>query len=178
MYKVNGINHVNAKVDSLTNKIESLIVTPAATVAATTSNCELYGTLVHNTPECHLLAGIPSDQVNYSQGNSYSNTYNPGWRNHPNFSYKSNNMLFAPNPTPFVPPGYQKGAVVDPQAPKKSNLKLMMENFITTQSQQNKEFTNQNIHTNKMIKQLASKVDFVATHNKMLETQISQVAQQ
>jgi len=29
-----------------------------------------------------------------------------------------------------------------------------------------------------MIKQLASKVDMLVTHNKMLETQISQVAQQ
>jgi hypothetical protein len=54
----------------------------------------------------------------------------------------------------------------------------MMENFIMAQSQQNKEFLNQNIHTNEMIKQLASKVDTLATHNKMLETQIAQLAQQ
>lgn len=44
MYEVNGINHVNAKVDTLTKKIESLIVTPIATVAAAKSNCELCGT--------------------------------------------------------------------------------------------------------------------------------------
>ena len=37
---------------------------------------------------------------------------------------------------------------------------------------------NQNVHTNELIKQLAHKVDSMATHNKMLETQISQVAQQ
>lgn len=37
---------------------------------------------------------------------------------------------------------------------------------------------NQNIHTNEMIKQLSNKVDFIATHNKILETQISQLAQQ
>ncbi|XP_039685657.1 uncharacterized protein [Medicago truncatula] len=75
------------------------------------------------------------------------------------------------------PPGFQgqRGA---PVAPKKSNLELMMENFVLTQTQQNKEFMNQNIHTNELIKQLAHKVDSMATHNKMLETQISQVAQQ
>ncbi|XP_010530471.1 PREDICTED: uncharacterized protein LOC104807057 [Tarenaya hassleriana] len=35
--------------------------------------------------------------VNYVANNSYSNTYNPGWKNHPNLSYKSNNVE---NPTP------------------------------------------------------------------------------
>ena len=44
--------------------------------------------------------------------------------------------------------------------------------------QQNKEFINQNVHTSELVKQLATKVDALATHNKMLETQISQVAQQ
>lgn len=53
-----------------------------------------------------------------------------------------------------------------------------MENFITTQTQQNKEFMNQNIHINELITQLGNKVDYVVTHNKMLETEISQVAQQ
>ncbi|XP_058775488.1 uncharacterized protein LOC131649747 [Vicia villosa] len=53
-----------------------------------------------------------------------------------------------------------------------------MENFIATQAQQNKDFLNQNVHTGEQLKQLATKVDALATHNKMLETQIAQVAQQ
>lgn len=53
-----------------------------------------------------------------------------------------------------------------------------MENFIAAQAQQNKDFLNQNIHTSEQLKQLTTKVDALATHNKMLETQISQVAQQ
>ncbi|XP_010536282.1 PREDICTED: uncharacterized protein LOC104811320 [Tarenaya hassleriana] len=36
------------------------------------------------------------EDVNYVANNPYSNTYNPGWRNHPNFSYKSNNYQNAP----------------------------------------------------------------------------------
>jgi len=52
-----------------------------------------------------------------------------------------------------------------------------MENFISGQTQQNKEFLNQNIHVNELITQLGTKVDPIITHNKMLETQISQVAQ-
>ena len=53
-----------------------------------------------------------------------------------------------------------------------------MENFINTQAQQNKEFANQNAHTSELMKQLSNKFDTMATHNKMLETQIFQVDQQ
>ena len=52
-----------------------------------------------------------------------------------------------------------------------------MENFISAQTQQNKEFLNQNIHVNELITQLGTKVDQIIMHNKMLETQISQIAQ-
>ncbi|KAI5431909.1 hypothetical protein KIW84_035879 [Lathyrus oleraceus] len=86
--------------------------------------------------------------------------------------------MYAPGQAPAVPPGYQKPANNAPNMPRKSNLELMMESFIATQAQTNKDFLNQNIHTNEQLKQLASKVDAFATHNKMLETQISQVAQQ
>ncbi|XP_050876375.1 uncharacterized protein LOC127080090 [Lathyrus oleraceus] len=111
-YEVNGINHVNAKVYALTQNIENLTITLVATIATVAPNCELCGTPGHTNVECQLLAGIPTDQVNYTQGNPYSNTYNPGWRNHPNFSYKNKNALFSPNPTPVVPPGYQKGPLL------------------------------------------------------------------
>lgn len=52
-----------------------------------------------------------------------------------------------------------------------------MENFISAQSQQNKEFMNHNININGLITQLGNKFNYMVTHNKMLETQISQVAQ-
>lgn len=44
-------------------------------------------------------------------------------------------MLFAPSPTTPPPPGYKKSAPTAPQAPKKSNLELMMENFTESQTQ-------------------------------------------
>lgn len=81
--------------------------------------------------------------------------------------------MYAPNQPP---PGYQKPAQGAPQAPRKSNLELIMEIFVASQTQQNKEFINQNVHTSELVKQIATKVDALATHNKMLETQISQVA--
>ncbi|XP_045802435.1 uncharacterized protein LOC123896027 [Trifolium pratense] len=174
MYEVSGIDHVNAKIEALSQKIERLTLSPTATIAAVQPNCELCGVPGHITSECQLLAGL--DQAKYVQGNPFSNTYNPGWKNHPSLSYKNNNALFAPS----TPPGFQNqiGAPVAPVAPQKSNFELMMENFVLAQTQQNKEFMNQNIHTNELIKQLANKIDSISTHNKMLETQISQVAQQ
>lgn len=53
-----------------------------------------------------------------------------------------------------------------------------MEDFITSQARQNKEFMNQNIHINELISQLGNNVDSMVTQIKMLENQISQVAQQ
>lgn len=47
MYKVNGMDCVNTKVDTLTQKIESLAITPTTIVAAIIPNCELCGTPGH-----------------------------------------------------------------------------------------------------------------------------------
>src|ERR1044072_6486834 len=88
MVKVNSLDQVNAKVEALTQKLENLTITPAATVAAVAQTCDLCGLQSHPAPECPLLTGVPVEQANYVQGNPYSNTYNPGWKNHPNFSYK------------------------------------------------------------------------------------------
>jgi small-conductance mechanosensitive channel len=69
-----------------------------------------------------------------------------------------------------APPGYQKAAYPAQNAPRKSNFEIMMENFIASQAKTNEQ-------TSVKIKQLTSKLDVLATHNRMLETQISQVAQ-
>jgi hypothetical protein len=38
-----------------------------------------------------LYSSVDQEQANYmGQNNSYSNTYNPGWRNHTNFSWNNN----------------------------------------------------------------------------------------
>lgn len=41
----------------------------------------------HPNGACELPLEI-QEQVNFVKNNPYSNTYNPGWRNHPNFSWK------------------------------------------------------------------------------------------
>jgi len=59
----------------------------------------------------------------------YSSTYNSGWRNHPNFSYRLN-----PNPLnmPLMnarPPAYFQRPPFPSQIPEKSNLEAMMESM-------------------------------------------------
>jgi len=64
------------------------------------------------------------------------------------------------------------------RAPQKSSLELLMENYVANQSKQLQELKNQTGFLNDSLAKLSSKVDSNAAHNKMLETQISQVAQQ
>jgi hypothetical protein len=139
MYEISGIDHVNAKLDALTKKLESLTTAPAATVAATTQNCEVCGVQGHVAAECHVLTGVPLEQANYTQGNSYN--YNQ--RNHPYLSYTSNNALYAPGQAPSsAPPRFQKLAYPTQNAPNQSNIEMMMENFIAAQAQTNKMMEN------------------------------------
>ena len=97
-----SFDHVNTKVDALTQKIDNLTITTATTVAAVTPNFEISRVQGHVTVDYQLLSEPTPDLVNHAQGNPYSNTYTHGWRNHPNFSYKNNNALFAPNLAPFT----------------------------------------------------------------------------
>ena len=175
-HEISSLDMMQVKMDALALKVQNMSQNPN-TVAAVASECELCGTQGHQPVECNLLNEPCSDQVNYTQGNPFSNTYNPGWRNHPNFSYKNNSPI--QNSAPPRPTGFQAQRPNQPMqvvAPK-PNLEKIMENFISAQTQQNKEFLNQNIHVNELITQLGTKVDQIITHNKMLETQISQIAQ-
>jgi hypothetical protein len=73
-----------------------------------------------------------------------------------------------------APPGYANNQRV----PQKSSLELLMENYVMNQSKQIQELKTQTGFLNDSLVKLTSKVDSIVTHNKMLETQISQVAQQ
>ncbi|XP_020256161.1 uncharacterized protein LOC109833032 [Asparagus officinalis] len=185
--KVEGLSinsvadHISSKVDALFKKVEGLSIN---SVASTSISCEICGYVGQSALQCQL--GNPpsidtsgNEQVNYvnnfnQKGDPFSNTYNPRWRNHPNLSYRNppENPMPASN---FGPPGFRPPQSNFPS--QKSNLENMMEKFVMTQSKLNEEFKQQLQTTNEVVKQLASKMDSLATHNKMLETQITQLAQ-
>ncbi|XP_050884395.1 uncharacterized protein LOC127087542 [Lathyrus oleraceus] len=61
--------------------------------------------LIEDMAQNHYQWGTEQASVNYAQGDPYSNTYNPRWRNHPNVSYKNNNPT--PNSTSQRPSDFQ-----------------------------------------------------------------------
>ena len=67
-----------------------------------------------------------------NQNNPYSNTYNPGWRNHPNFSW--GNQGSATNPRPQNPPGFQPQTRNFPPPEKKPTMEEMMLQLMTSQA--------------------------------------------
>ncbi|XP_031394316.1 uncharacterized protein LOC116205794 [Punica granatum] len=81
----------------------------------------------HSTLEC--MSGNPSaspngEQVNFvnnfqrSNQGPYSNTYNPGWRNHPNFSWRNENNALKP------PLGFQKQGPAQNAPPQQSQSRM------------------------------------------------------
>ena len=140
--------------------------------------CEIYRCIGHGATECQLGNFTPQgpsmEQVsfinNFNQrvhNNSFSNTYNPSWSNHPNLSNKKpQNQVGLSNFK--LPPRFQPGLSHPPQF-QSSNLESTLKNFVANQNEQYQLMSDQ-------IQQLSSKVESIAMHNKMLETQIAQQA--
>ncbi|KAJ9180939.1 hypothetical protein P3X46_009123 [Hevea brasiliensis] len=145
MFDLDAMNMINAKFDALTRKMDKLSMKVDSSAGGSSNLVEVGAANVNCAADFSTLnQDFSSEQVdyvgNYNQrpgGNSFSATYDPAWRNHPNFSWGD----------------------------KTARLESMIETLLVShQSQQ------------EMISQLASKVDQMATHNKMLENQIAQQA--
>jgi len=110
VHEIDAMTALNAKVDNLFKKIDQLNIN---SIQSCVQVCEICAG-PHVTNECQ--AGIsfipqPSEQVNYvaNQGgrqfNPNANTYNPGWRNHPYFSWSNNQNVLKP------PIGFDEGLI-------------------------------------------------------------------
>jgi hypothetical protein len=88
-------------VEAITKKLDQLITgfaPNAAHINIQPEQCSFCSSTMHqvnNCPSAVNYTDISNEQVNAAfsrPGNDpYSNTYNPGWRNHPNFSWKGQN---------------------------------------------------------------------------------------
>ena len=58
-----------------------------------------------------------------------------------------------------------------------SRIESMMERFVATQTLQNEEFRKQSLYTNETLTQLNTVVESLITHNEAFEAQISLLAQ-
>jgi hypothetical protein len=94
-----GEAELNIKIDALTKRLDTFNVGQSinAVNTFTADSCSICAILMHsvyNCPSMSVFSEYPMEQVNafndfQKQSNGpYSMTYNPGWRNHLNFSWK------------------------------------------------------------------------------------------
>ncbi|XP_031260802.1 uncharacterized protein LOC116118985 [Pistacia vera] len=119
VHNINVITALAAQMQALNKKIDGLQMQKPVIVA---SMCDFCGQ-DHPNHECQsgnmFAVNSMPNQANYvsnfrkPNNNPYNETYNLGWRNHPNFYWSNNNQVKPPLP------GFQSQE-------KKSNLKEMM----------------------------------------------------
>jgi len=161
MNETSFLDHLSAKVDALSQKFDKMNVS-AVTPTSVSPPCGACGIFGHTNIECQLGSVVESvEQINLVQ-------YSQGMRQPKNF-YKNPQNPFGQTP----PPSYANNQRVA----QKSSVELLMETYFTNQSEQLQELKNQTELLNDSLAMLTSKVDSIFSHNKILETQISQVAQ-
>ncbi|KAL0438824.1 UNVERIFIED_CONTAM: hypothetical protein Slati_2365400 [Sesamum latifolium] len=137
--------------------------------------CDICTSPEHATDMCPTLQEPPTEHAEAIEGfsgqqrryNPFSNTYNPGWRDHPNLSYGAQNQNFqkSQNRPPMPPP---------PTNTKQgTSLEDMMKALIinTQQIQQNTQQQIQQLQQNTQLFQ-----QNVQTSIQQLESQMSQLA--
>ncbi|GMI90914.1 hypothetical protein HRI_002760700 [Hibiscus trionum] len=148
------------KIDNLTNIVYSLVLgeIKAAKVCGVCTMSD------HVTDLCPLLQDTSSAQVNaivpgppQRPYNPHSNTFNPGWRDHPNLSYGNQN----PNYQPRQQPPYQN------QAPQKSSLESIVERLAVSQEKFQTQTQSHLQQIDKQISQLAQAVNRLESHRKL-----------
>ena len=94
VYEIDGFSALTTKVDSLSRKLDTLVVNVVQSIQV----CYLCGG-PHENVVGNPFAPSSTGQANYvpnfsrQQNNSYSNSYNPGWSNHLNFSLNNNQNI-------------------------------------------------------------------------------------
>ena len=138
-------SHFDQQLASLTQNVQNLATSVANISHPQAKSCGVCSMIGHMTDMCPSL----QERGSYEQANAlggfqgqqnfqraprprndfYSNTYNPGWRNHPNFSYANNSNQVVPSMPYNKPLGFtqprQPQAYQPPQAtPSSQNSSL------------------------------------------------------
>jgi len=111
MYNLREDHDLQAKFASLARKVEALELKKSGKLKSVQDIvCQICETNEHSTNDCPTLTSFKEylhEQAHASNSfqrpnhNPYSQTYNPGWRNHPNFSWKSDNNNAQSSHPPF-----------------------------------------------------------------------------
>ncbi|KAL5565633.1 hypothetical protein UlMin_028797 [Ulmus minor] len=131
VHEVSEITSLTAQIASLVNTLNNQQATPHQSVNSVQRTGESCVLCNGN----HRFESCPSnpESVCYvgnmnRNNNPFSNTYNPGWRQHPNFSWSNQGAGQGSNPTPQrpqYPPGFQQQ-----QKPQTSEFPSSMESLL------------------------------------------------
>ncbi|XP_075523969.1 uncharacterized protein LOC142556393 [Primulina tabacum] len=131
--EMDALTAITANLDGLTHQMAQLQTnrsTPVKLVNQIQGNAEIVGGSsgdMHVMPDmsCEGIQCFGGDSVNYvgnqgrQQYNPYSFSYNPGWRNHPNFRWRqSENTVEQPYFNPPQHPMQQKPPQLPPKPPQ------------------------------------------------------------
>ena len=128
IYEIGHSANVQDQVTALSRRFDQYISKGQSSTQPSNQEvaCLLCACPTHLITDCPLAPQYPEfvqEQVNALQGFSrpgndpFSNTYNPGWRNHPNFSWKQQapNNSYSQNPRPYVPNTFNSSQYRPPQ---------------------------------------------------------------
>ncbi|KAH9781383.1 Flavone 3'-O-methyltransferase 1 [Citrus sinensis] len=164
--KVNEVNisSVEQRLDKLTSLVEKFVVGNVQQV----KTCGICYNMGHSTDMCPTLQEEPVEQANAVGGfpgmpqmryDPYAQTYNPGWKDHPNFSY-------GVRPSGF-PQQYPPRQPVPPQSTSKSGISLEeIVKSLATNTQQFQQATTASIQN------LENQMSQLATTVSRLESQV------
>ena len=109
VHELDAITALTAQVSALTKRLDACGMGTSGINAIQSSfiSCEECGG-GHATDSCPGNQESVQFVANYNRqrNDPYSNVYNPGWRNHPNFSWKQNQDQVS-QLKPTFPPGFQ-----------------------------------------------------------------------
>jgi hypothetical protein len=144
MYEVNLNGGSPNQVAAMEGKLDMIVKamcfqnTSPNQQAAPLQVCAICFNFDHPTETCPLYSFVDQEQANYvgqnnypPKNNPYSNTYNPGWRNHPNFSWSNNQNAL--NHQGQQRNSHQAAQLV--QESKKSDLESIVRQLAASQEQ-------------------------------------------
>ncbi|XP_017628655.1 uncharacterized protein LOC108471568 [Gossypium arboreum] len=140
------------KIDKLTDIVNSLVTGKIGSVKV----CGICTMSNHPTDSCPMLQDETGAQVNAINNfpgppqrpyNPYGNTFNPGWRDHPDMSYGNKNENYQPRPPPFPN-----------QSPQKTSLETIVEKLAISQEKFQTQTQSHLQEIDKQISQLAQTV--------------------
>ncbi|KAL9374047.1 hypothetical protein Peur_033667 [Populus x canadensis] len=143
MYNLREDHDLQAKFASLARKVEALELKKSGQQKSVQDiACQICETNEHSTNDCPTLPSFKEclheqahalNSFQRPNHNPYSQTYNPGWRNHPNFSWKSENNNAQTSQPPFqAHPNFQNSHGYAPTyaPPPRRNLEETLHAFM------------------------------------------------